>query len=257
MAIINSYGKGSYPYTFQVEPYWNGAPISYSNQVALSPRFTNMATADAFSYSVDADYAPAGCYADLTLVWPGITDWYTTLSGYGGPNNELNHPGSLSSRVNGARSFYMRPDGTNMGSSGRFSIWMCLFIGDNPHPGVGTAETYFSLLTNANGDYSGGAFYAHPGGTPTPTSPREYFSGSRKIRVSGQNYGNGGYRDWVCIANQQPANGYIANINATTLRVINIGRQTTTATANLRIAGFRIIYHVLPGADGYFGNLDM
>lgn len=254
MGIYNSNNKGHYPYSFQVEPYFNGAPINLSNQVVLSPRFTNITTADNFAYSTDSDYAPAGCYADLSLQWPGMADWYTTLTGYGGPSNELNHPGSTGSFVTGARPFYIRQDGTSMGS--RFSLWMCLFVGDNPHPGYGTAETYFSMLTNANGDYGGGAFYYHPGGTPQPTSPREWFNGSRKIRVSGQNYGSGSYRDWVCIANQQPTSGYIQNINATTLRVINLGRQTSTATGNLRIAGIRLVYHVLPGPVSNYGSID-
>ena len=255
MGIYNSSGgRGHYPYSFQVEPLYNGSPLSKDNIAYMAPRFSSVSTADSFSYSTDADYSPAGCYVDMSLAWPGITDWYTTLSGHGGPSNELNHPGSTGSWVSGARPFYTRQDGTSMGT--RVSIWMCLYVGDNPHPGYGTAETYFTMVTNANGDYGGGAFYAYPGNVPTPSSPREWFSGSRKIRVSGQNYGNGAYRDWVCIANQANLSGYITNINATTLRVINLGRQTTNATANLRIAGMRVIYHVLPGPGTNYGSLD-
>jgi hypothetical protein len=255
MGIYNTNNKGHYPYSFQVEPYYNGAPITSQNQVVMAPRFSNVSTADNFSYSVDADYSPAGSYADLTLSFAQMTAWYATLSGHGGPSNELGHPGSTGSWDNAARPFYYRQDGTNY--TPKFSLWMMLHVGQNPHPGTGVAETYFSMMTNANGDYGGGAFYAYPSNVATPTSPREWFSGSRKIRVSGDNYGNGAYRGWTCIANQQPVSGYISNINPTTLRVINLGRQTTAATAELRIAGMRIIYHVLPGPATNYGNMDV
>lgn len=256
MGIYNSNSKGHYPYSFQVEPYYNGAPITSQNQVVLNPRFSSVSTADNFSYSVDGDYAPGGgCYADLTLSFAGMTAWYATLSGHGGPSNDLNHPGSTGSWVNAARPFVTRQDGTDM--TARFSLWMMLHVGQSPHPGTGNAETYFSMMTNANGDYGGGSYYYHPGGTPQPSSPREWFNGSRKIRVSGDNYGNGAYRGWTCIANQQAASGYMNNINATSLRVINLGRQTTQNTAELRIAGIRLVYHVLPGPITSYGSLDV
>jgi len=256
MGIYNSNSKGHYPYSFQIEPYYNGAPITSQNQVVMNPRFSNVSTADNFSYSVDADYSPAGCYADLTLPFAaGMTSWYATLSGHGGPGNDMNHPGSTGSWVDAARPFYYRQDGTYMGA--RFSLWMSFHVGQNPHPGAGVAETYFSMLTNANGDYGGGSYYYHPGGTPNPASPREYFNGSRKIRISADNYGNGLYRGWTCIANQQPVSQYISSINATSMRIINLGRQTTQATAELRIVGFRIIFHVLPGPGSQYGNLDV
>lgn len=259
MGIYNTNSKGHYPYSFQVEPYYNGAPITSQNQVVINPRFNNVTTADNFAYSTDSDYSPTSvhggnAYADLTLSFAGMTAWYSALSGHGGPNNELNHPGSTGNWVGSARPFYLRPDGTSMGN--RFSLWMMLHVGQSPHPGTGNAETYFSMVTNANGDYGGGAFYAYPGNVPTPSSPREWFGGSRKIRVSGDNYGNGAYRGWTCIASQQPASGYIENINATNLRIINLGRQTTLNTAELRIAGIRLIYHVLPGYSSDYGSLN-
>jgi hypothetical protein len=256
MGIYNSSNRGHYPYSFDIEPYRNGGPITSQNQVVLNPRFSNVSTADNFSYSVDADYQPSGCFADLTLPHAaGMTAWYSTLSGHGGPGNDMGHPGSTGSWVNAARPFFQRHDGTNY--TAKFSIWMSLHVGQNPHPGVGNAETYFSILTNANGDFGGGSYYYHPGGTPNPSSPREYFNGSRKIRVSGDNYGNGLYRGWTCIANQQPVSQYISNINATSMRIINLGRQTTQATAELRIVGFRIIFHVLPGPGTDYGNMDV
>ena len=188
------------------------------------------------------------------MSFAGQTAWYSNLSGHGGPSNELNHPGSTGSWIDAARPFYLRPDGTNMGA--RFSLWMMLHVGQNPHPGAGTAETYFSMLTNSNGSYGGGALYNYDATQGYPSQPREWFSGSRKIRVSGDNYGNGLYRGWTCIANQQPTSGYVGSINATQLRIINLGRQTTQATAELRIVGMRIIYHVLPGYSTNYGSID-
>jgi len=255
MGIYNSNSKGHYPYSFQVEPYYNGAPITSQNQVVLNPRFSNVTTADNFSFSADADYSPAGCYADLVFPFAHMTNWYSYLSGHGGPSNQLNHPGSTGSWIDAARPFYMRQDGTNM--TAKFSLWMMLHVGQNPHPGVGVAETYFAMLVNANGAYSGGLYYTADASTTYPNSPREYFDGSRKIRISGDNYGGGLYRGWACIANQQPVTAAISNINATSLRIINIGRQTTQATAELRIAGVRIIYHVLPGPAAVYGNMDV
>jgi hypothetical protein len=256
MGIYNTNGKGHYPYSFQVEPYYNGAPITSQNQVVLSPRFSNVTTADNFSYSADADYSPAGCYADLTLPFAAMSGWYNEWSGHGGPSNQLNHPGSTGSWSDAARPFFQRWDGSNM--TARFSLWMMFHVGHNPHPGSGVAETYFSMLCNSNGSWGGGAFYNFSGpSTGAYDNPREYFDGSRKIRISGDNYGNGNYRGWACVANQQTASGYMNGINATTLRIINIGRQTSSATADLRIAGVRVIYHVMPGAGTTYGNLDV
>lgn len=255
MGIYNTNGKGHYPYSFQVEPYYNGAPITSQNQVVLSPRFSNVSTADNFSYSADADYSPAGCYADLSFPFAHMTNWYSTWSGHGGPDNQLNHPGSTGSWASAGGPFNERWDSSNM--TARFSLWMMFHVGQNPHPGNGTAETYFSMLVNSNGNYSGGQFYNYDASQGYPNNPREYFAGSRKIRISGDNYGSGLYRGWACVANQQTASAAMNNINATTLRIINIGRQTTSATADLRIAGVRIIYHVMPGAGSQYGNLDV
>lgn len=261
MGIYNSNSKGHYPYSFWVEPYYNGAPITSQNQVVINPRFTNVTTADNFSFSVDGDYSPTSgtaggpAYVDLTFPFAHMTAWYNTLSGHGGPSNQLNHPGSTGSWYGAARPFNIRQDGSDM--TAKFSLWMMLHVGQNPHPGSGTAETYFAMLCNSNGNYSGGQFYNYDASQGYPSSPREYFDGSRKIRISGDNYGNGLYRGWACIANQQPVTQAISNINATTLRIINIGRQTTQATAELRIVGVRIIYHVLPGPAATYGNLDV
>jgi hypothetical protein len=249
MALYDRNGKGHYPYSFWVEPYFNGAPIRYNNQCVISPRYTNSTTADNFSYSVDGDYAPSSAYADLSIEWPGMTAWYHRLSGHGGPTNLLGHPGSLGSRSAGAPGFYNNQDGSSIGT---ISIWMSILVGSSPHPGdAANQETYFSMLCNANGDYGGGSFYSHPGGTPAPSSPREYIEGSRKIRLASDNYGNGAYRGWVCIANQARPTGYSGNINATTMRIINIGRSADSA---MRIIGFRIVYHVLPPENNTYGN---
>lgn len=254
MGIYNNNNRGHYPYSFEVEPWYNGKPLSRDNQVYLAPMFTDPTTADNFSFSTDAHYSTAGTYVDLNMVYPGITNWYTTLSGHGGPANELNHPGSTGSWESGGLPLFKRQDGSNM--QVHASIWMVLYVGDAPHPGYGTAETYFAMVRTSPGAHNGGAFYIGDSNGTYPDSPREYVGGSRKIRVSGQNYGNGSYTDWVCIANQQPVSGGIADISCNTVRIINIGRNSGS-WGNLRIAGFKVIYHVLPGPGLIYGNLDI
>ena len=251
MAIFDRFGKGHYPYTFTIEPEYNGKPLSQNNQIAMSPRYTNSATADSWYWSNSGDYSPAGCYVDLSIVHVGMSNWYTTLSGHGGSSNQLNHPGDINNRVQGAFAFN-NVQGQTVGH--RMSIWMSIAVGSSPHPGYGTAETYFAVLTDALGDYAGGAFYNAPGGTAQYNNPRVWCPGTEKIRVSGQNYGNGTYRDWVCIANQQTVSGKAIDINPTTMRIVNIGR---TADSSLRIYGFKIIFHIMPPGDGEFGNLSL
>lgn len=254
MAIYNSNDRGHYPYSFEVEPWYNGKPLSRDNSVYLAPMYSNVATADAFAFSTDAQYSTAGTYVDLSMVYPGITSWYTTLSGHGGPSNELNHPGSTGNWQMGSTPFFKRQDGSTM--SVKASIWMVLWIGDQPHPGYGTAETYFAMVRTSPGANNGSSFYIGDGTSNYPSQPREYVQGSRKIRVSGQNYGNGNYTDWVCIANQQAVTGGIADISCNTVRIINIGRNTGS-NGNLRIAGFKVVYHVLPGPGTSYGNFDV
>lgn len=249
MAIYDRNGKSLEPYSFFVEPYYNGSPIRLNNQVAISPRYTNSTTADNWYWSNSSDYETN--YVDLTLEWPQMTDWYTTVSGHGGTTNQLGHPGSLSERFTGARPFYRRQDQRNVY---RFSLWMAIAVGSNPHPGYGTAETYIAFATNAPGDHQGGSFWNAPGNVANYSNPRRWFNGAEKIRVSGQNYGNGSYRDWVCIANQASASEKIVDINPTTLRVFNIGRTSDSA---LRIYGMRVVYHIYPGPNSDYGNLEM
>jgi len=249
MGIYDRNNKGHYPYSFTIEPEYNGKPLSRDNQVALSPRFTSTSSADNFVWGSSDDYSPASGYVDLSLVHIGMSDWYTTLSGHGGASNQLAHPGSLGSRQTGAQAFHKNQSGN---ITARMSIWMSIAVGSHPHPGHGTAETYFALLTNAIGDHQGGAFWNAPGNVINYTSPRVWCPGTEKIRVSGQNYGNGNYRDWVCIANQHAVSGKATDINANTLRVVNIGR---TSDSTLRIYGFKIVFHILPPGSGEFGNL--
>lgn len=249
MAIYDRNGKTNELYSFTVEPYYNGGPLRRNNQVVISPRFTDPTTADNWYWSNSGDYSAN--YVDLTLEWPGMTDWYTTLSGHGGTSNQLGHPGSLSERVQGARGFRIRQDGSNVA---KFSLWMSIGVGTQPHPGYGTAETYMAFATNAPGDHQGGSFWEAPGNVAAYNTPRAWFTGAEKIRVSGQKYGFADYRDWVCIANQQTTSRKIHDINPTILRVFNIGR---TGDSALTIYGFKVIYHIYPGPNSDFGNLEL
>ena len=251
MAIYDRFGKGHYPYTFTIEPEYNGKPLSLGNQAVMSPRYTNSATADSWYWSNSGDYSPAGCYVDLSMAHIGMSDWYTTLSGHGGNSNQLNHPGSTSTWIPGAKAFYTN-QGQNLGH--RMSIWMSLSVGSSPHPGYGTAETYFTMLANANGDHQGSSFWNAPSGVAAYNSPRVWCNGTDKIRVSGQNYGNGNYRDWVCIANQQSVVGKAIDINPTAMRIVNIGR---TADSAIRIYGLKIVFHIMPPGSGEFGSLNL
>jgi len=251
MAIYDRHGKSLEPYSFSVEPYYNGSPLRKGNVLVLSPRFTNTTTADNWFWNSSGDYDPAGCYADLSLEYTAMSDWYTTLSGHGGTSNQLNHPGSTGNFVTGARPFYKRQDDSNVY---RFSLWMSIGVGGSPHPGFGASETYMAFACNANGDHQGGSFWNAPGNVADYTNPRRWFDGSEKIRVSGQRYGTTNYRDWVCIANQQPASYKMRDINATTLRVFNIGRN---ANSDLTIYGLKVVYHIYPGPSSNYGNLEM
>lgn len=259
MAILDRRGRGHYPYVMQTEPYYNGAPLSKANVLQIYPRFTSSTDADNFTFNSSDDYSPTSeidgttaAYADLSLEWIANTQWYTNLAGGGGTSNQLNHPGSggmgaSPSWAGAATPFYASDNGTRYG----ISVWMSIGVGTRPHPGTGSSDTYFALLRNSNGSHQGGSFWDAPSNVANFSSPRTWMSGTEKVRVTGQRYGTTNYRDWMCLAQYEPQNP--GGINATTMRIINIGRNGALDNSLLTIYGFKVMLHILPssGWDDY------
>jgi hypothetical protein len=230
------------------------------NVLQIYPRFVNSTDADNFSFNSSDDYSPTSeidgstpAYADLSLEWIANTDWYSKLAGGGGSSNQLNHPGSggmgaSPSWASGASPFYSNQDGANRYG---ISVWMSLGVGTRPHPGTGSSDTYFALLRNSNGSHQGGSFWDAPGNVANFSSPRTWLSGTEKVRVSGQRYGTTNYRDWFCLCQYESQNP--GGINATTMRIINHGRNGALDNSLLTIYGFKVMLHILPSSawDNY------
>ena len=265
MAIYGKTGQGHYTYQWDIEPHWNGAPLSYSNYLYLEPYYTDGTTGNTFQFATSADYAPGtsgqgGNYADLTLAHTGNAIWYSSLHGRGGgtgggleANNVLNHPGALASPFQMHNRRYAT------------TVLMDLGLGNAPHPGLGYAITNFSMLVNGSGEHQGGSYnYGttnsggvgndYPGAGPNPAYnwPRLLIPGSDRITVSGDSYGiPRSYRDWTVIAQFQ--NAAFKN-NCTVCRIINLGLHTS-ARSRLTIYGFKIIFTAMPNENtSYFGS---
>lgn len=245
MGIRNPYDRGYHPYTMEIEPWYNGGPCRRSNYPNISPRYTSGTTAENFVFNDSGDYSPGGNYVDLDLQWPGNSPWYARIFGQGGSSNQLNHTGDNSNGDDAATPFSQRYG---------VSVWMDLRVGNGPHPGYGTTKTYIAILRNSNGSHQGGAFWNAPGNVATYTSPRTMFGGFERIAVSGDNYGTGNYRGWTCVCQYQNTN---MPMNATTLRVINLGGPNNSAGLDLKIQGFKLIYHISPTWADRYGGMNL
>lgn len=245
MGIRNPYDKGYHPYTMEVEPWYNGGPCRRSNYPSIGPRYTSGTTAENFTFGNAGDYSPSGNYVDLDLQWPSNAPWYSRIHGQGGTTNQLNHTGD-NNHGDSAHTPLVQRKGV--------SVWMDLRVGNNPHPGHGTAKTYIAILRNSNGSHQGGAFWEAPSNVATYTSPRSMFSGFERVGVSADNYGNGNYRGWTCLAQYQNAE---IPMQTTTLRVINIGGPNNSVGLDLKIQGFKLIYHISPSWADRYGGLNL
>ena len=242
MGIRNTYDRGYHPYTMEIEPWFNGGPCRRSNYPNISPRYTSGTTAENFTFGDSGDYSPSGNYVDLDLQWPGNSPWYARNFGQGGISNQLNHTGDNVNGDDAATPFSQRYG---------VSVWMDLRVGNGPHPGYGTAKTYIAILRNANGAHHGGSFWNGNASGPFYNSPRSMIDGFERVAVSGDNYGTGNYRGWCCLAQFQNAT---MPMNATTLRLINLGGPNNSSGLDLKVQGFKMIYHISPTwADRYGG----
>lgn len=242
MGIRNPYDKGYHPYVMEIEPWYSGGPCRRSNYPSINARYTSGTSAQNFVFNDSGDYSPSGCYVDLDLQWPGNAAWYGRNFGQGGISNQLNHSGDNADGDSAHTPLQHRRG---------VSVWMDLRVGNNPHPGYSVTKTYIAILRNANGAHQGGSFWNANAGGAIYTSPRSMFDGCERIAVNGDNYGTGLYRGWSCIAQYQNAE---VPMNATTLRVINLGGPNNSVGLQVKIQGFKLIYHISPSwADRYGG----
>jgi len=248
MAVYN-YRGGATPYVMQTCPYYNGSEISKDNPApTLSPRYTDQSTARTAYFDSSDDYSPPGSYVDFSLPHSGNQHFYSYVGGV--PYSEA--PGNQSHRIRENEYAVANAPMSDSGSGGSrhcVSIWMQAQIGTAPHPGVGTARTYFSVLCDAQGSHQGGSFWNAPGNVISYTSPR-VFLGMSKMHVTGQRYGLANYRDWMCLSQYYPSS---QPMNATTIRVINWGYGSSTKS-DFQIIGFKLIHHIYPSVnDDYYG----
>lgn len=239
MGLLTGTGKGYYPYVIEIEPTYNGSPLSRTNSVTLEPYLTDGSSANNHYFSVSGDYSPANGYADLDMAHIGNAQWYTRVHAYGGASNTLNHP------TNEMAQRPFRPQGNNSGQA--VSIWISTSVGTAPHPNPSDyAMTYFAILRNGPGGYSGGSFWNATSSGNTYGSPRQLISGCDKIKISGQHYGTS-YRDWCCVANYQNTS---IPMNITSLRLINHGLHAQSRSRMI-VSGFKILLHCAPDGSGW------
>lgn len=248
MAIYNRAQKGLYPYSWEVEPYYNGATLSSSNYFYLEPRYTDGSSGNSMTFSTSTDYAPGsygngGNYIDLDWLHCGNQIWYSRIHQAGGSGNELKHVSGYSN--------------SSFGFRYTMTILMLLGVGTGPHPGLDYATTNFAILRNSNGSNGSGNFmnYAN-GSTPVYTSPRTLIPGCDRIRVSGDSYGMPRlYRDWTVICQQQ--NATLPN-NISKIRIINHGLHAASRS-RLHCLGFKMIFQAIPFPtdSNAFGGLNI
>ena len=244
MGLMTGVGKGYYPYVMQIEPNYNGSPLSITNSVTLEPYLTDGSSANSHYFSNSGDYSPANSFADLDMTQIGNSEWYTRLHGVSGDGaNTLNHP----TNEMGQRPF--RPSGNNSGYA--VSIWISTSVGTAPHPSPADhAMTYFAILRNSPGSHQGGSFWGATINGAEYANPRQLIGGTGKMKISGQHYGTS-YRDWCCIANYQNTN---IPMNTTGLRIINHGLHAS-ARSRMIVSGFKILLHCAP-EQGSYGQYD-
>ena len=151
MAIKSSAGKHLNPFDLQIDLCdQSGTVLTRNNAIKMTPRHTVAATSAAEVFNTLGDYQDPSNHNSSTTGWsydlkvpnaPSGGGWYNYTYGDGSGRR-----GSSSSPSNG----------TSLNDYGLFaSLYMDLAVGENPHPGIGTANgiSHIAMLQDAAGAY--------------------------------------------------------------------------------------------------------
>lgn len=246
MGILSGSGKHLNPFDLQIDlTDQSNEIIKKSNAIKMTPRSTTTATSAGYGFSAAGDYADPSNHNSANTGWsydlkipcaPSGAAWYNHV--YGGGSGRR----GSSSSSSGA---------TSLNDYGTYaSLYMDLAVGENPHPGIGTANgiSHIAMLRDAAGAYFGLQYTSPP---PVNYShARTLFDTStdaHNIKISGQNYGgakNNNYRQWFCLGDRQSWGAH--NINV--IRFINWGPN------NVYIHAAKLIIHGKTGASSGADN---
>ena len=246
MGILSGSGKHLNPFDLQIDLHnQSNEIITRSNAIKMTPRSTTASTSAGYGFSAAGDYADSSNHNSSTTGWsydlkmpvcPSGGAWYNQV--YGGGSGRR---GTSSTSSNA----------TSLNDYGTFaSLYMDLAVGENPHPGYGSANgiAHIALLQDAAGAYFGFQYTSPP--PVNYTHARTLFDTStdaHNIKISGQNYGGGksnNYRQWFCLADRQSW----AHNNLNNIRFINWGPN------NVYIHSAKLIIHGKTGASSGADN---
>lgn len=202
--------------------------------VTIYPRY-NTSTADSFVFDSADDYAPAAAtgggtnaYYDFAFpMYTGLSPWYNDVyDNYAGRRNGGSNAISDVQRV---------------------SLWVNMDVGTSPHPSpYDDSSTRLAILMNAVGANHWYQTTASP--TPNYSEPRCFcnnVTAFQNFRVTGQNYSNGAYNSWRCLAHFQN----LGSSSTTTLRIINIGGKEDNKSL-IVIRAMVLLMHGRTGVSG-------
>ena len=246
MAIVGSTGKKLFPFGLQIDLQdQSNNEVTRANAIKMTPRSSTASTAAGYVFNSSDDYADASNHNSSTTGWsydlkvpvaPSGGPWYNQTYGDGAGRR-----GSSSSSSNA----------TSLSDYGLFaSLYMDLAVGENPHPGYGSANSisHVALLYDAAGAYFGYQYTSPP--PVNYTHARTWFdttTDAQNIKISGQNYGGGtahNYRQWFCMGDRQSW----SHNNVQHLRFINWGPN------NVYIHSAKLILHGMTGASSGADN---
>ena len=244
MGILSGSGKHLNPFDLQIDlTDQSNEIIKKSNAIKMTPRHTLAATAALEVFDSAGDYSDPSNHNSANTGWsydlkipcsPSGGGWYNYTYGDGSGRRGSSSTPSVSTSLNDYGTYA--------------SLYMDLAVGENPHPGVGTANgiSHIAMLQDAAGAYFGFQYTSPP--PVNYTHARTIFdTGNHNIKISGQNYGGGklnNYRQWFCMADRQ----VWAPNNVGTIRFFNWGPN------NVYIHAAKLILHGKTGASSGADN---
>ena len=155
--------------------------------IALQPRFSSLAEAEAFTFDSADDYAPEGCFIDLANKIPPRANWWS------------------------------EPYTTQF--TGRASAYACIAVGNQPHP-TPKPVNRIAVLNNHIGAHHRWLLTPRP--TPNYAEPRVFMGHSRNanLEIKGQSYSVSHYDDLLSLAEHE---AHTLSIGFSHARIINLG----------------------------------
>jgi len=199
--------------------------------ITIKPRY-NDSTANNFTFSAAGDYEPTAAtggdawYDFPFSCYPGHSQWYSEVYD------------NLAGRRSGS--------GSSFADLQRNSLWINLSVGDDPHPSPSDySSTRLAILEDNPGNYHQFQTTSNP--TPNYSEPRCFMgnvAAFQNFRVSGQEYSDGAYHSWRCLAHWQ----VYAPGSVTRIRIINLG-GLADSRSTIRIRGLVLLQHGRTGVS--------